>query len=121
MVELQIPAFKATISKQPFYYFTVELVTTSTIQLTPLQYLGYIELVLTQWLGVVGAGMSIDVLSLHGREVTIRVPFDRHKAAWQAMTLTPFKLPDGSSARLQVLRGSAFSMGLAAGSRQALG
>ncbi|KAJ2546546.1 hypothetical protein GGH95_006820, partial [Coemansia sp. RSA 1836] len=74
---------------------------------------------LKQWLGDVGAGMSVDILDMRVRVADIRVPLDKYKQVWQAMTLTPFKLADGASAHLQVLRGSAFSMGLAAGSREA--
>ncbi|KAJ2859547.1 hypothetical protein GGH94_006049 [Coemansia aciculifera] len=114
-----LPTFKATISKQPFYYFSIELLSTSTLEINPVQYFGYIQFVLRQWLGDVGAGMSVDMLDMKACEATIRVPFDKYKQVWQAMTLIPFKLPDGTSARLQVLRGSAFAMGLAAGSRQA--
>ncbi|KAJ2801544.1 hypothetical protein H4S07_004907 [Coemansia furcata] len=117
--EVVLPTLKSTISKQPYYYFTIELTTTSTLAIDPAQYFGYIQLVLRQWLGDVGAGMSVDVLDMRGRAADIRVPFDKYKQVWQAMTLIPFKLPDGARARLQVLRGSAFAMGLAAGSRQA--
>ncbi|KAJ2097531.1 hypothetical protein GGI09_003781 [Coemansia sp. S100] len=114
-----LPTLKTTISKQPFYYFSIELLSTSTLTLSPVQYFGYIQFVLRQWLGDVGAGMSVDVLDIRAREATIRVPFNKYKQVWQAMTLIPFKLPDGANARLQVLRGSAFAMGLTAGSRQA--
>ncbi|KAJ2463942.1 hypothetical protein GGI03_003532, partial [Coemansia sp. RSA 2337] len=110
-----LPTFKTTISKQPFYYFSIELLSTSTLTLSPVQYFGYIQFVLRQWLGDVGAGMSVDVLDIRAREATIRVPFNKYKQVWQAMTLIPFKLPDGANARLQVLRGSAFAMGLTAG------
>ncbi|KAJ2627647.1 hypothetical protein GGF44_004673 [Coemansia sp. RSA 1694] len=114
-----VPALKSTISKQPFYYFSIELRTTSSLALNSRQYLGYIQFALKQWLGDVGAGMSVDILDMRVRVADIRVPFDKYKQVWQAMTLTPFKLADGASAHLQVLCGSAFSMGLAAGSREA--
>ncbi|KAJ2682434.1 hypothetical protein IWW39_006001 [Coemansia spiralis] len=114
-----LPTFKATISKQPFYYFAIELLGTSSMEFTPAQYFEYIQFVLKQWLGDVGAGMSVDVLDVRARKADIRVPYDKYKQVWQAMTLIPFKLPDGTTARLQVLRGSAFAMGLASGSRQA--
>ncbi|KAJ2899572.1 hypothetical protein IWW38_000922 [Coemansia aciculifera] len=114
------PAFKSTISKQPFYYFTVELQTTSQAPVDSRQYQGYVQYALKQWVGDIGAGMSVDILDTRGTRVfDIRVPFDQHKQVWQALTLTPFKMPDGTNARLQVLRGSAFAMGLAAGSRHA--
>ncbi|KAJ2744877.1 hypothetical protein GGI20_002606 [Coemansia sp. BCRC 34301] len=114
-----VPAFKSTLSRQPFYYFSIELQTTSSFPVDARQYLGYIQFALRQWLGDVGSGMLVDVLDLRARVADIRVPYDKYKQVWQALTLTPFKLPDSASARLQVLRGSAFSMGLVAGSRQA--
>ncbi|KAJ2489147.1 hypothetical protein IWW37_004236 [Coemansia sp. RSA 2050] len=113
------PTFKATISKQPFYYFAIELLGTSSMEITPAQYFEYIQFVLKQWLGDVGAGMPVEVLDVRACEANIRVPFDKYKQVWQALTLIPFKLSDGTTARLQVLRGSAFAMGLALGSRQA--
>lgn len=108
---------KTTISKQPFFYFRVKLVTKSDIVLEPLQYYSYIRIVLKQWLGVVGSGMTIDILDMTYPEAAIRVPYDNHKQAWQAMTLNSFRLTDDTLARFQVLQTSAFAMGIIDGSR----
>ncbi|KAJ2746597.1 hypothetical protein H4S06_005217 [Coemansia sp. BCRC 34490] len=109
--------FRTTISKQQFYYFAISMVTDVETSVEPQQYYDYIMVVLRQWLGVVGAGMSVDILDLKYPRAIIRVPFDRYKAAWQAMTVTPFKQLDGTSAHFQVLRGSAFAMGVVSSSR----
>ncbi|KAJ2382013.1 hypothetical protein GGI23_007459 [Coemansia sp. RSA 2559] len=93
------------------------MVTDTPTSVDPQQYYGYIMVVLRQWLGAVGAGMSVDILDLKYPKAIIRVPFDKYKSVWQAMTVTPFKQLDGTNAYFQVLRGSAFAMGVVSSSR----
>ncbi|KAJ1800760.1 hypothetical protein LPJ59_000842 [Coemansia sp. RSA 2399] len=112
-----IQTFRTTISRQPFYYFAVSMVTDTPASVEPQQYYGYIMVVLRQWLGAVGAGMSVDILDLKYPKAIIRVPFDKYKSVWQAMTVTPFKQLDGTNAHFQVLHGSAFAMGVVSSSR----
>ncbi|KAJ1728927.1 hypothetical protein LPJ61_003777 [Coemansia biformis] len=111
--------FRTTISKQPFYYFAITLVTGSSVPISASQYREYLLMVLNQWLGAIGGGMPVELMDYDYPRATIRVPYDSHKAAWQAMTVNPFKLLDGAgaSAHFQVVRGSAFSMGVATSSR----
>ncbi|KAJ2160931.1 hypothetical protein GGF46_001851 [Coemansia sp. RSA 552] len=112
--------FKTTISKQKFYYFAVTLVATSTAAAPSIdarQFHDYLAMVLHQWLGTVGGSIPVDLLDYTYPQAVIRVPFDKHQAVWQAMTVGTFKLLSGGSARFQVTRGSAFSMGVACGSR----
>ncbi|KAJ2783625.1 hypothetical protein H4R18_001604 [Coemansia javaensis] len=111
-------AFKTTISRQEHYYFAVELVASPpAASLDARQFREYLMMVIDQWLGAVGGGIAVDVLDYQCPRATVRVPFGDHKGVWQAMTVCPFKLLDGAAAHFQVLRGSAFSAGVAAGSR----
>ncbi|KAJ2552751.1 hypothetical protein EV175_003194 [Coemansia sp. RSA 1933] len=108
---------RTTISKQPFYYFAISMVTDSPTTVESQQYYDYIMVVLRQWLGAIGAGMSVDIVDLDYPKAIIRVPFDKYKSVWQAMTVTPFKQLDGTNAHFQVLHGSAFAMGVVSSSR----
>ncbi|KAJ2338566.1 hypothetical protein IWW50_007032 [Coemansia erecta] len=112
--------FKTTISKQPFYYFAITLITSSpAAPIDAHQYHGYIMMILNQWLGAIGGGIPVDLLDYDCPRATIRVPFDKHKSVWQAMSVNQFKLLSGeTTAYFQVLRGSAFSMGVVASSRK---
>ncbi|KAJ2769194.1 hypothetical protein IWQ57_003208 [Coemansia nantahalensis] len=112
-------SFRTTISKQPFYYFAVSLVTGSATPIAAAQFREYLLMVLNQWLGAIGGGVAVEVMDYDYPRAVIRVPYDNYKAAWQAMTVNPFKLLDGAAAHFQVVRGSAFAMGVVAGSRDA--
>ncbi|ORX69577.1 hypothetical protein DL89DRAFT_267761 [Linderina pennispora] len=72
---------------------------------------------LNQWLGASGGGTPIDILKFDGTTAIIRVPFDDHRGVWQALTVATFKMAGTGEARFQVLRNSAFAMGVAASSR----
>ncbi|KAJ2697034.1 hypothetical protein H4R19_005690 [Coemansia spiralis] len=109
--------FRTTISKQPFYYFAICLVTGSSMPITAAQYREYLLMVLNQWLGAIGGGIAVELMDYDYPRAVVRVPYNNHKAVWQAMTVNPFKLLDGAAAHFQVVRGSAFAMGAAAGSR----
>ncbi|KAJ1897395.1 hypothetical protein LPJ66_003391 [Kickxella alabastrina] len=114
--------FKTTISKQPFYYFAVELITSSSgpaseIDIDAQKFHSYMTAVLAQWLGAVGSGMSLDILSYTAPRAIVRVPYCKYKGVWQAMTVNSFKLMNGATARFSVVRGSAFYMGVVASSR----
>ncbi|KAJ2147552.1 hypothetical protein IW136_000020 [Coemansia sp. RSA 678] len=116
------PTLKTTISKQPYYYFAITLATSTPA--TPIdvtQYHGYIALVLTQWLGAIGGGIPVDILDYSYPRATIRVPYVNHKQVWQAMTVNPFSLlSDNTQAYFQVVRNSAFAMGVVTSSRKSL-
>ncbi|KAI8321739.1 hypothetical protein GQ54DRAFT_175232, partial [Martensiomyces pterosporus] len=89
--------FKTTISKQPFYYFAVSLVTADQQhqQIDIIQYRNYLSLALNQWLGATGAGISIDVLKFDYPRGVIRVPYGDHRSVWQALTVYGFQMPSG--------------------------
>ncbi|KAI9503690.1 hypothetical protein GGI25_002722 [Coemansia spiralis] len=109
---------RMTITKQPFYYFAITMVADTPNSINPQQYHDYIMLVINQWLGAIGGGMSVDILDFNYPDAIIRVPYEKYKSVWQAMTVTPFKRLEGAKARFQVLRSSAFAMGVAASSRE---
>ncbi|KAJ2300947.1 hypothetical protein IWW55_003847 [Coemansia sp. RSA 2706] len=113
------PTFKTTVSHQPFYYFAITLAASAPAPaIDAAQYHAYIALVLRQWLGAVGGAVPVDVLHYAYPQATVRVPFDRRQAVWQAVTVTPFRLlGSDATASFRVLRASAFAMGVAAGSR----
>ncbi|KAJ1763310.1 hypothetical protein GGH19_002460 [Coemansia sp. RSA 1807] len=116
------PTLKTTISKQPYYYFAITLATsTPAAPIDVTQYHGYITLVLTQWLGAIGGGIPVDILDYSYPRATIRVPHVNHKQVWQAMTVNPFSLlSDNTQAYFQVVRNSAFAMGVVTSSRKSL-
>ncbi|KAJ2233332.1 hypothetical protein GGF40_002128 [Coemansia sp. RSA 1286] len=117
--EESFATFKATIAKQPFYYFAVELVVNGTSDQTidAYQFHSYFTAVLKEWLGIIGSGMSVDILDYQYPVAIIRVPFDKYKGVWQAMTVNTITLLNGSVARFKVVRGSAFYMGVVTSSR----
>jgi ribonuclease P/MRP protein subunit POP8 len=65
-----------TIKTPPFSYACLELVSKSTaqIQLDDLTVRSYITAALTQFLGLTGSAISVDLLKVEGRECWIRVP-----------------------------------------------
>ncbi|KAJ2802601.1 Ribonuclease P protein subunit p14 [Coemansia guatemalensis] len=110
--------FRTTISKQEFYYFSICLVTSDTTAIDPPQYLSYLEMVISRLHGAIGGGIPVDLINYEYPRAMIRVPFSKHKAVWQAMTIVPFRLLSDVDAHFQVLRGSAFAMGVSASSRK---
>ena len=66
-----------TIKAPPFSYACLELIsdsTTSEIKLDDLTVRSYIMAALTQFLGLTGSAISVDILKVDGRECWIRVP-----------------------------------------------
>jgi len=65
-----------TIKTPPFSYACLELVSeiTSHITLDDLTVRAYITAALTQFLGLTGSAISVDILKVEGRECWIRVP-----------------------------------------------
>jgi ribonuclease P/MRP protein subunit POP8 len=66
-----------TIKTPPFSYVYLELIsksTTSEIRLDDLIVRSYIMAALTQFLGLTGSAISVDILKAQGRECWIRVP-----------------------------------------------
>ncbi|KAJ2373785.1 hypothetical protein IW150_003452, partial [Coemansia sp. RSA 2607] len=82
------------------------------------QFHSFLTAVLVEWLGVVGSGMSVDIMDYAFPRAVVRVPFNKHKGVWQAMTVNTFRLLNGTAARFKVTHGSAFYMGVAASSRR---
>ncbi|KAJ1725088.1 hypothetical protein LPJ53_000739 [Coemansia erecta] len=117
---LAVPTFKTTITKQPFYYFAVELATNGAAEhpMDAHQFHSFLTAALVEWLGVVGSGMSVDIMDYAFPRAVVRVPFARHKGVWQALMVNTFRLLDGTAARFRVVHGSAFYMGVAASSRR---
>ncbi|PIA15151.1 hypothetical protein COEREDRAFT_82141 [Coemansia reversa NRRL 1564] len=111
--------FRTTISKQEFYYFSICLVTSDTTEIDPQQYHSYLEMILNRLHGAIGGGIPVDILNYEYPRATIRVPYNKYKAVWQAITIVPFRLLSGVDAHFQVLHGSAFAMGVSASSRKA--
>ncbi|KAJ2777332.1 hypothetical protein GGI15_004535 [Coemansia interrupta] len=111
--------FKTTITRQPFYYFAVELATNRPSEHTmdATQFHSFLTAALFEWLGVVGSGMSVDIMDYAFPRAVVRVPFAKHRGVWQALTVVTFRLLNGAMARFKVDRGSAFYMGVAASSR----
>ena len=66
-----------TIKEPPFSYACLELIsesTTSEIKLDDLTVRSYIMAALTQFLGLTGSAISVDILKVDGRECWIKVP-----------------------------------------------
>jgi ribonuclease P/MRP protein subunit POP8 len=65
-----------TIKTPPFSYACLELISESTseINLDDLTVRSYITAALTQFLGLTGSAISMDILKVDGRECWIRVP-----------------------------------------------
>ena len=65
-----------TIKNPPFSYARLELMSESTfeINLDNLTVRSYIMAALTQFLGLSGSAISVDILKVEGREAWIRVP-----------------------------------------------
>jgi ribonuclease P/MRP protein subunit POP8 len=65
-----------TIKATPFSYACLELISESTskINLDDLTVRSYITAALTQFLGLTGSAISVDILKVEGRECWIRVP-----------------------------------------------
>ena len=66
-----------TIKTPPFSYANLELISesrTETTKLDDLTVRSYIMSALTQFLGLTGSAISVDILKVEGRECWIRVP-----------------------------------------------
>lgn len=65
-----------TIKTPPFSYLNLELISESSIEikLDDITVRSYITAALTQFLGLTGAAISVDILKVEGRECWIRVP-----------------------------------------------
>ena len=65
-----------TIKTPPFSYACLELISepTSSIELDDLTVRSYITAAFTQYLGLTGSAMSVDILKVEGSECWIRVP-----------------------------------------------
>ncbi|RDA95730.1 hypothetical protein CP533_1103 [Ophiocordyceps camponoti-saundersi (nom. inval.)] len=85
-----------TIKSPPFSYAHLELATDDddddTVELDNLQVKSYCTAALRQFLGLTGVAISIDILSVHGRQCWVRVPrpdlgsFAAAITAWDGVT-----------------------------------